>query len=157
MSTGDVDEANRCWSIVIPSFVCLTPNSRNLKVPFSYVLTLNILFNSLEMYHFCKIWNHLHARITIKLSVASCQRNITLSYVLTIPFRLVNSWLTLLHHQWGASFNPWFNPSFQLPYMWLWTYIKWWSKKYLSFPHTTEQKRWGEIKSLHLLLHNRGC
>ena len=46
MSIGDVDEVNRFWSIVIPSFVHLTPNTQNLEVPFSCVPTLNILYNS---------------------------------------------------------------------------------------------------------------
>ena len=46
MSVGDIDEACKFWSIVIPSFVCLTLNLKNLMVSFSFVSTLNILFNS---------------------------------------------------------------------------------------------------------------
>ena len=46
MSIGDIDEAFRFLFIVIPFFVCLTLNPQNLKIPFSYVPVLNILFNS---------------------------------------------------------------------------------------------------------------
>ena len=43
ISIGDIDETYRFWSIVISSFVCLTPNTQNLNVPLSCVPTLNIL------------------------------------------------------------------------------------------------------------------
>ena len=36
MSIRDIDEAYRFWSIVIPSFVSLTPNLQNMKIPSSY-------------------------------------------------------------------------------------------------------------------------
>ena len=47
------------------------------------------------------------ARMPIKLPAASCQRNRALSCALIISFKLVNSWLTLLYHEQGTSFNPW--------------------------------------------------
>ena len=51
-------------------------------------------------------WSMYIARIPIKLSIVSCQRNRVLSYTLTISFRLVDLWVILQYHESSASFNP---------------------------------------------------
>ena len=64
MSFGDIDETYIFWSIVIPSFVSLTPNPQNLNVPLWCIPTLNIFsiprsdFSETNNFH--KIQSHLN-------------------------------------------------------------------------------------------------
>ena len=86
MSIGDIDEANRFWYIVIPSFVHLTPNTQNLEVLFSCVPTLNILYNSEIKF----LWNVSFPQ-NIKSSTCIARIPVKLDHTLIIPLKCIIS------------------------------------------------------------------
>ena len=103
MSIGNINEAFRFLHNKNHIFSLL-----KTKVTFSSFPTLNVLFN----YEITFLWNLSFPqniksssyidRIPIKLAVASCQRNCSLSYTLTIPFWFTHDWLSCtrndMHH-----------------------------------------------------------